>query len=103
MTAPRVQRKRSRKTDDELTSLPNIGGVTAAQLRKIGITTRSQFLERDPYEIFAELLREVDPTLCRSALAGIVGARKGVRWNLVSKECVEEYKKRHPRHVWGKV
>ncbi len=102
MAAPRVPRKRSRKPADSLTSLPNIGGVTAAQLRKIGITTRTQFLRRDPYEIFDALLRKVDPTLCRSALAGIVGAKKGVRWNLVSKECVEEYKKRHPRHSWGK-
>jgi len=100
-SAPRVN-QRPRGAADSLTSLPNIGRVTADQLKKIGITTKQQFLERDPYEIFGELLEKVDPTLCQSALAGIVGASKGVRWHLVSKESAKEFVKRHPRHIWGK-
>jgi hypothetical protein len=102
MKSPAAAKKRSRMAGDSLTSLPNIGGITAAQLRKIGITTRQQFLRRDPYQVFAELRRKVDPTLCRCALASIVGAKKGVRWHLITKESAKEYEKRHPRHVWGK-
>jgi hypothetical protein len=94
--------KRPKKKDDSLTSLPNIGGITAAQLHKIGITTKQQFLRRDPYKIFDELRKKVDPTLCRCALASIVGAKKGIRWHLITKDSAKEYEKRHPRHVWGK-
>lgn len=94
--------KRSETQDGPLTSLPNIGRVTAAQLNKIGIATKGQFLRRDPYEIFDELLKKVDPTLCQSALAGIVGASRGVRWHLVSRESAREFSRRYPRHVWGK-
>jgi hypothetical protein len=99
--APRVK-KRPVKEEDALTSLPNIGRVTAAQLNKIGITTRKQFLSRDPYQVFDELLKKADPTLCRCALAGIVGAKKGVSWHLITKESAKEFTKRHPRHAWGK-
>ena len=100
-SASRVN-QRPRGAAAPLTSLPNIGRVTADQLQKIGIATKQQFLERDPYEIFDELLKKVDPTLCQSALAGIIGASKGVRWHLVSKESAREFVKRYPRHVWGK-
>jgi hypothetical protein len=99
---PPADRKRSKIKEDPLTSLPNIGKTTAAHLNKIGISTKEQFLSRDPYEVFDELLKKADPTLCRSALAGIVGASKGVRWHLVSKESAREFAKRHPDHVWGK-
>jgi hypothetical protein len=95
-------KKRPVQEDDSLTSLPNIGRVTAAQLNKIGITTKKEFLSRDPYQVFDELLKRADPTLCPSALAGIVGASKGVRWHLVSKESAREFAKRYPRRVWGK-
>jgi len=97
-----VSKKRSERIDSSLTSLPNIGGVTAAQLSKIGITTRQQFLRRDPYKVFDELRRKVDPTLCRCALASIVGAKEGIRWHLITKNSAKEYERRHPRHVWGK-
>ena len=49
-----------------------------------------------------KLLKKVDPTLCRSALAGIVGASRGVRWHAVSQESAREFAKRYPRHAWGK-
>jgi hypothetical protein len=96
------KKEKTPKTDDSLRSLPNIGPTTAAKLEKIGITTKKEFLGRDPYKVFDELRRKVDPTLCRCALAGIVGAKKGVRWHTVTKESAKEYEKKHPRHVWGK-
>lgn len=88
-------------TGAPVNSLPNIGKDTAAKLEKIGITTAEKFLARDPYLIFEKLRKKVDPTLCRCALAGIVGAKRGVRWHTITKQAAREYEKRHPRHRWG--
>ena len=87
------------KTARALTALPNIGKVTAAKLREISIGTAEEFLARDPYEVFAALL-EKDPTLCRCALSGIVGAHRGLKWNLVMEEAVAEFSRRRPSHNW---
>ncbi len=87
--------------DGSLRSLPNVGKVFEENLRKIGITTKAEFLKRDPYEVFDELIEKVDPTLCRCALAGIVGAKKGVPWHKITKDTAKEYDKRHPLHKWG--
>lgn len=85
----------------KLTDLPNIGKTTAAKLEKIGIKTAEDFLKRDPYEVFHELRTKADPTLCRCALAGIVGAKSGEPWHKITKASAAEYEKRHPRHKWG--
>jgi RecG-like helicase len=85
-----------------LDTLPNIGSVTALKLRKIGITTVADFLKLDPYDIFDKLRTEVDPTLCRCALAVIVGANEGKPWHKITKRTAREYERRHPYHRWGK-
>ncbi|MEN6310306.1 MAG: helix-hairpin-helix domain-containing protein [Acidobacteriota bacterium] len=85
----------------KLTDLPNIGKTTAAKLEKIGIKDARDFLRRDPYKVYERLLKDVDPTLCRCALASIVGAKTGEPWHRITKRTAEEYKKRHPRHAWG--
>lgn len=84
-----------------LLSLPNIGRVSERKLKAIGIRSREEFLRRDPYEIFDELRRKVDPTLCRCALALIVGARLGLPWHQVTRASAHEYERRHRGHVWG--
>jgi len=43
----------------------------------------------------------VDPTLCRCALASIVGAKLGLPWHQITKASAREYEKRHPGHKWG--
>ncbi|RPJ55222.1 MAG: competence protein TfoX [Acidobacteria bacterium] len=94
---------RPKKNDTEkLESLPNVGRVIAGKLRKIGIRTVSEFLERDPYDVFDELRTEADPELCRCALASIVGARYGVKWHQITAESAREYERRHPGYQWGK-
>ncbi len=93
--------KKAGTAGDSLLSLPNMGKVTVAKLAKIGIDTKEEFLMRDPYEVFEELRKKVDPTLCRCALAGIVGAKKGVPWHKITKDSAKEYEKRHPLHKWG--
>jgi hypothetical protein len=102
MKKPTAKKKISSTTADSVESLPNIGGVTAGMLRRIGITSKREFLKRDPYKVFDELRKKVDPTLCRCALAGIVGAKKGVPWHKITKDSAREYEKKHPKHVWGK-
>jgi hypothetical protein len=87
---------------DGLESLPNIGKTTARKLSRIGIHSKKEFLRRDPYKVFEELREKVDPTLCRCALAGIVGAKKGVPWHRITRDSAKEYERRHPDHVWGK-
>jgi hypothetical protein len=84
-----------------LTSLKNIGATTARKLERIGIRDADDFLARDPYEVFRMLRRKVDPTLCRCALAGLVGAKLDAPWHKVTKLSAAEYEKRHPRHKWG--
>lgn len=97
-----IKTKTTKKDTEKLESLPNVGRVIAGKLRKIGIRTTSEFLERDPYDVFEELRTEVDPQLCRCALASIVGARYGVKWHEITAESAREYSRRHPSHQWGK-
>jgi hypothetical protein len=85
-----------------LSSLINIGSVTEKKLNRIGIFNKEDFLCRDPYEVFENLRQNVDPTLCRCALALLVGAKLGLPWHQITKASASEYEKRHPDHVWGK-
>jgi hypothetical protein len=85
-----------------LRSLANIGKVFEKILNRVGIFDADDFLGRDPYEVFSELRQKVDPTLCRCALASIVGAKLGQPWHRITKATAREYEKRHPGHVWGK-
>ena len=84
-----------------LRSLANIGPVTEKKLRRIGIHCAEDFLRRDPYRVFAELRQKVDPSLCRCALALIVGAKLGQPWHRITKASAREYERRHPGHEWG--
>jgi hypothetical protein len=97
-----MKKETLKKEGNSVESLPNIGKTTAVKLRAIGIQTKDEFLRQDPYEIFDALRKKVDPTLCRCALASIVGAKKGVPWHKITKESAKEYEKRHPKHIWGK-
>lgn len=84
----------------KVSTLPNIGNVIGEKLNKIGINSAEEFLSRDPYEVFEDLLRNVDPTLCRCALASIVGASKKEKWHLVMKEAVAKFESKHPKYRW---
>jgi len=84
-----------------VTSLPNIGKMIGEKLKKIGIKTVEDFLARDPYDIFDQLLHEVDPTLCKCALASIIGAFEGVPWHTITKKTALEFSHRFPTHKWG--
>jgi hypothetical protein len=99
--AARRTEPRTAKAPRPLTSLRNIGSTTARKLELIGVRSAEDFLARDPYEVFYTLRRKVDPTLCRCALAGLVGAKLNAAWHKVTRQSAAEYEKRHPRHKWG--
>jgi hypothetical protein len=92
----------SKESIKSLRELPNIGQKMAEKVVLVGITSKEEFLRRDPYEVFDELLNKVDPTLCRCALASIVGAHDGFPWHKITKETAIEFQKRYPEHSWGK-
>lgn len=93
---------KTRDRSERLETLPNVGKVTAAKLKKIGILTREDFLKRDPYQVFDDLLEKVDPTLCRCALASLVGAKLGKPWHEITRQTAVQYQRRRPDHRWGK-
>jgi hypothetical protein len=90
----------AKKQTNSLLSLPNVGKVTARKLMAIGIMTKDQFLLLDPYEVFFQLKTQIDPTLCRCALACIIGAHAGVKWNLIRAEAIKEWARRYPDAPW---
>ena len=90
------------KKGSSLRELINIGPAIEGKLFKIGITTKEQFLKKDPFKVFDDLLKKVDPTLCRCALASIVGAKAGLPWYKITKQTAADYGKMHPSHKWGK-
>ena len=94
-------KKAIKNNKDSLRTLPNIGKAIEEKLKRIGIDSKEEFLNKDPYEVFETLRKKVDPTLCRCALASIVGANKGIPWYKITKDTAKEYEQRHPRHKWG--
>ena len=53
-------------------------------------------MAQDPYEVFHQLKMKVDPSLCRCALASIIGAHEGIKRNLIREESVRTYEQRYP-------
>ena len=90
----------NKQNANALTDLPNIGPKIAIKLNRIGIENKDAFLARDPYDVYTELLEHVDPTLCRCLLASLVGAARGKKWHMITKQAAAEYQKRRPEHTW---
>lgn len=81
---------------DDLEDLQNVGKVIAKKLKGIGIKGKSDFLKQDPYEIFNKLKKK-DPSLCRCALASIVGAKEKKKWPEVRAKVSKKFEKRFPK------
>ena len=79
-----------------LCKLPNIWPRIADSLIKIWIATPEEFLAQDPYEVFHQLKIKVDPSLCRCALASIIGAHKRIKRNLIREDAIKTYEQRYP-------
>ena len=84
----------------DTTTLINIGPKISERLHDIGITSVEEFLSSDPYEVFFRLKAKSKGSLCRCALASIVGAYKGVVWHKITHETAREFDKRYPENVW---
>ncbi len=70
----------------DLTSLPNIGAEVAKLLRAAGIATPDELRRTGAVAAAIRIrdIRRADPP-CRSMLAGLEGAIRGVRWHLIPK------------------
>ena len=75
-----------KNTTDKLTDLPNIGPEAARWLIAAGICTPAELRRRGAVAAAAAIhrLRPDDPP-CRSMLAGLEGAVRGIRWHAIPK------------------
>ena len=84
-----------------LTDLPNINPRVASRLKRIGIRTPDDFLNRDPYQVFDVIDSRLKKDLSKKDLAMLVGAQKGCSWSSVLHEVTQEYRLRKPGHIWS--
>ena len=74
-----------KNTTDKLTDLPNIGPEAARWLVAAGIRTPAELRRRGAVAAAAAIrrLRPDAPPPCRSMLAGLEGAVRGIRWHAI--------------------
>ncbi|WP_223789493.1 TfoX/Sxy family DNA transformation protein [Marinicella meishanensis] len=63
--------------------LPNLGPKTEAMLAQIGIHTAAEFMARDPYVVYAELMQAGTP-VGLNGLYAFLGAQQGIDWLTVA-------------------
>lgn len=64
--------------------MPGFGPKSTQALAKIGITTLDQLRALDPYQVYAELKKQV-PGTSRNFLYGLIAAHEQIDWRVVSK------------------
>jgi DNA transformation protein len=69
----------------ELTDLPNLGRVAAAQLRRVGIVTPDELRRLGSVEA-AVRLADAGIDVCASKLSALEGAIRGIRWHAIPAE-----------------
>ncbi len=77
--------------NQDLLSLPNLGPASVAQFKKIGITTVDEFMRRDPYQVYEELVEKEIIKPHMAALAAFVGAYYDLPWLGVVKTIRQKY------------
>jgi hypothetical protein len=86
---------------NDVEGLLNIGPGCANYLKQISIYNKEDFLKKDPFDIFDELLK-INPTLGKPFLASLVGAKENIPWFLILDDVAKKYEKSHPHHQWVK-
>ncbi len=76
-----------KNTPEKLADLPNIGPEAARWLVAAGIRTPAELRRRGAVAAAAAIrrLRPDAPPPCRSMLAGLEGAVRGIRWHAIPK------------------
>ncbi|MBL0726612.1 TfoX/Sxy family DNA transformation protein [Piscinibacter sp. HJYY11] len=64
--------------------LPGFGPKSTLALRKIGIESLAQLRERDAYEVYALLKRQI-PGTSLNFLYGLLAAQEGVDWREIAR------------------
>ncbi|MCU0610611.1 MAG: TfoX/Sxy family protein [Candidatus Eisenbacteria bacterium] len=71
---------------ERLTDLPNVGATCAARLQSAGITTPEELAAAGSVNAALRIRAvEGDEGPCRSLLAGLEGAIRGIRWHDIPK------------------
>ncbi len=77
------------KSADDIKSLPSLGPKIEAMLATIGIHTASDFLARDPYEVY-QALHQVGIHIGLNGMYAFVSAHENIDWLTVAKNHREE-------------
>ncbi len=77
------------KNRKRLSDLKGFGPKSEDILAKVGVTSVQQFLQCDPFSLYADLKREVKGTGLNSIYA-IIGAQQDRHWQDVAKKDKEE-------------
>ena len=89
---------------DPLQALPNIGAEVASRLRKAGIATPEELRALGSVEAVVRLEAvQPDNPPCRSMLAGLEGAIRGVRWHAIPKDERDRLWKEFEAHNEGRA
>ena len=81
-----VMRVSVREANESLESLPNIGTECAAVLRKVGIATAADLRSAGSVEASVRIRTALGAdAVCRSRMAALEGAIRGVRWHRIPK------------------
>ena len=67
----------------KMDSLKGLGPKSIKMLNTIGITSYQQFMEKDPYDIYAKLKKEF-PDLSMNMLYALIGAQEDIHWQEVA-------------------
>ena len=68
----------------EMNSLKGLGPKSIEMLEAIGVTSYQQFIQEDPFEIYAKLKKEF-PDLSMNMLYALIGAQEDIHWQEVTK------------------
>ncbi|MCL2803611.1 MAG: TfoX/Sxy family protein [Micrococcales bacterium] len=63
----------------DLTKLPEIGAVTARQLKAVGIEDAETLREVGARQAFGRIRSQLDPGACLALLRGLEAATRGIR------------------------
>jgi len=77
----------------ELTDLPNLGKVVAAQLRRVGVVTPAQLRKLGSLGAALKLVH-AGISVCSNKLYALEGAIRGVRWHSIPKDERTDLRKR---------
>ena len=73
----------------KLADLPGLGPKSAEYLSFISIKSTEQFMQADPFELYARL-KQHTPGISLNMLYAMIGAQENIHWQLIARSRKEE-------------